>query len=169
MKQWKKESDVLVTCKHTNFGYLLKVTYQWLSKKCTCRDRAFVLYCFKNYCNKNCIFFKYLYSELQDRKSIRLHFGIGDGRHVNGTGIWWVTLAQHSDRVSKCLTFMIRVLLTFFFRSDRKIAKSEYLLRHSCLSVRLSVCNTLAPTGRMYMKFNTSVFFGILPRIFKIN
>ena len=110
--------------------------------------------------DKNCIFFKYLHSELQDRKSIRLHFGIRDGRHVNGAGIWWVTLAQHSDRVSKCLKFMIRLLLTFFKRVG-KIAKTNIcFVMPACLSVHLSAYNNLDITWRMIMKFD---YCGIFP------
>jgi hypothetical protein len=45
------------------------------------------------------------------------------------------------------------------FRRVRKIAKSDYSLRHVCLSVCLSAWNNSAPTGRIFMEFDIWVFF----------
>jgi len=53
------------------------------------------------------------------------------------------------------------------FRRVRKIAKSNYYLRHVCLSVRRSALNNSAPTGRILMKFGISLFLENLSRKFK--
>jgi len=45
------------------------------------------------------------------------------------------------------------------FRRIRGIAKGEFLLRHVRPSVRLSAWNNSAPTRRIVMKFDISVFF----------
>jgi hypothetical protein len=45
-----------------------------------------------------------------------------------------------------------------------KIAKSDYYLRHVCLSVCLSACNNSAPTGRILMKSDILVFIENLSR-----
>jgi hypothetical protein len=44
------------------------------------------------------------------------------------------------------------------FRRVRKIAKSDYYLRHVRLSVRLSAWNNSAPTGRILMKLDIEPF-----------
>jgi hypothetical protein len=41
-----------------------------------------------------------------------------------------------------------------FFRGFRKVTKSECLLGHVCLSVRLSARNNSTPTGRTVIKFD---------------
>jgi hypothetical protein len=41
----------------------------------------------------------------------------------------------------------------------RKIAKSDYYLRHIFPSVRLSAWNNSALTGRIFVKFDIWVFF----------
>jgi hypothetical protein len=58
------------------------------------------------------------------------------------------------------------------FRRVRKIAKRDYYLRHVRPSVRLSVCpheTTRAPTGRIFMKFDTWGFFEHLSRKFNFD
>jgi hypothetical protein len=54
-----------------------------------------------------------------------------------------------------------------------KIAESDDLLRHACLSVypsvRLSAWNNSAPTGQISIKFNIWVFFENLSRKFKFH
>ena len=45
-----------------------------------------------------------------------------------------------------------------FFRSVRKIAKGDYNLRHVCIPVRLPAWNKAAPTGRIFLKFDMSIF-----------
>jgi len=53
------------------------------------------------------------------------------------------------------------------FRPVRKIAKSDYYLRHVCLSVRRSALNNSAPTGRILTEFGISLFLENLSRKFK--
>jgi hypothetical protein len=55
---------------------------------------------------------------------------------------------------------------TIFMRV-RKIAKSEYWLRHVRPSVGLSKCNNSALTGSIFMKFDIPVFHENLSRKFK--
>jgi hypothetical protein len=50
------------------------------------------------------------------------------------------------------------------FRRFSKTAKSHYELRHVCPYVRLSAWNNSAPTGRIFMKIDTSEFFETLSR-----
>jgi hypothetical protein len=45
------------------------------------------------------------------------------------------------------------------FRRVHKIAKSNYKLRHACRSLRPYARNNLAPTGRIFVELNISVFF----------
>ena len=56
----------------------------------------------------------------------------------------------------------------FVFRHFREIAKRDYLLRHVCLSVRLSgrssAWNDSPPTGQNFMKFYICGFFENLSR-----
>ena len=56
-----------------------------------------------------------------------------------------------------------------FLGCFRKIAKSDYLLRHVCPSVHLTASNNSAPTGRIFMKFYVGVFFKNLARKFKFH
>jgi len=51
------------------------------------------------------------------------------------------------------------------FRRVRKVAKSDYSLRHVCPSVLLSTCNNSAPTGQIFMKFDILVFLEKLDKI----
>jgi hypothetical protein len=57
------------------------------------------------------------------------------------------------------------------FRRIRKIANSEYLLRHACPSARPSVAErtNLAPTSRIFTKSDISVFFKHLARKLKLH
>jgi hypothetical protein len=50
------------------------------------------------------------------------------------------------------------------FRRVRRIAKSDYQLRHVCPSARKS-----APTGRIFMKIYICVFFEILSRNIQVS
>ena len=50
----------------------------------------------------------------------------------------------------------LKLLGSNVFRRFRKNAKSDYQLRHVCLSVRLPAWNNSAPTGRIFMKFDIS-------------
>ena len=50
-------------------------------------------------------------------------------------------------------------LFFFFFKHFRKIAKSDYQLRHVCPSVSVSAWDDVARNGRMYMKFDILLFF----------
>ena len=50
------------------------------------------------------------------------------------------------------------VVSSTIFRGVRKIAKSDYQLRHVCPSLRLSTWKHSAPNGRIFMKFGTSIF-----------
>jgi hypothetical protein len=58
-------------------------------------------------------------------------------------------------------------------RHIHKIARSNYQLCHVrlsvCLSVHLSIWNTSAPTGWIFMKFGIWVFFGYLSRKFNVH
>ena len=45
------------------------------------------------------------------------------------------------------------------FRYIRKIAKSDYMLRHVCLIVRPPAWNNSGPIGRIVIKFDVQVFF----------
>jgi len=56
-----------------------------------------------------------------------------------------------------------------FFRSVRKIAKSDCYLRHIRPSVRLSVQNYSAPTGQSFMKTDIRVLFENQMRKFKFH
>jgi len=53
------------------------------------------------------------------------------------------------------------------FKRVRRIAKSNYWLRHACLSVRPPTWNSSAPTGRMLVKFEVLLFLENLSRKFK--
>jgi hypothetical protein len=44
-----------------------------------------------------------------------------------------------------------------FIRGVRKIEKNDYYLRHVCPSVHLLAWNNSAPTGRIFMKFDTNI------------
>ena len=55
------------------------------------------------------------------------------------------------------------------FRRVRKIAKSDYLFRHVCLSVCPSAWNNSASTGRIFMKSDVWVFFENMSRKFKFH
>jgi len=60
--------------------------------------------------------------------------------------------------------------LVLIFRRVRKIAISASQLRHVCVSVRPSARNNSAPTGRISVKSNISIFFfWNLSRKFKIH
>jgi hypothetical protein len=59
--------------------------------------------------------------------------------------------------------------LTDVLRRVRKIAKSDYYLRHTCPSVCLSAWNNSAPTGRIIVKFYIYVFFESLVGEFKFD
>jgi hypothetical protein len=73
------------------------------------------------------------------------------------------TLLSSLKLLTKVRTFPV-------FRSVRKIAKSDYQLRHVCPSVLPSAWNDTAPTGRIFMKFDIlSVFFDNLSRKFKFH
>jgi len=83
---------------------------------------------------------------------------------IHTTNVFWIP---------SCKTIY---LTTFFeekiFRPVRTIAKSDYWLRHVCLSVRpsflpsvLSASKNSAPTGRIFVKFNIWVFFENLSTI----
>ena len=50
------------------------------------------------------------------------------------------------------------ITLNYIFRHFRKIAKNDCQLS-SCLSVRPSVLNNSAPTGRIFMKFDIRAYF----------
>jgi hypothetical protein len=56
-----------------------------------------------------------------------------------------------------------------FFRCCRKIAKSDYFLRHVSLSVCPSAWSTSTVSEWIFMKFVTRVFFGNLWRKFKFH
>jgi hypothetical protein len=49
-------------------------------------------------------------------------------------------------------------------RRVRKIAKSDYYLRHICLSVRPPAWNNFARTRRIFMKFDILLFFENMSR-----
>jgi hypothetical protein len=51
-----------------------------------------------------------------------------------------------------------------FFKRLRKIAKSDYQFRHVCLSTRPN--GKRPPTGRIFMKFGTRIYFESLSRKF---
>jgi len=59
--------------------------------------------------------------------------------------------------------------LKTILRRFRKIAKSDYYFRHFCLSVHPSALNNSVPTGRIFIKFGTCVFFENLSRKFKFH
>jgi hypothetical protein len=54
-----------------------------------------------------------------------------------------------------------------FFKCFRKLAKSNYYIRHVCLSVLPSAWNNLASTGRIFIKFDIWRFFKNLSSTFK--
>ena len=51
------------------------------------------------------------------------------------------------------------ILKLWVFRGVLKFTRSNYLFRHVCPSARLSAQNNSAPTGRIIMKFDISIFF----------
>ena len=55
--------------------------------------------------------------------------------------------------------------ISVVFRRVRKVAKSDYSLRHVCPSFRLSTSNNSAPTGQIFMKFNILVFLEKIDKI----
>ena len=59
---------------------------------------------------------------------------------------------------------MLKLLGSRVFGLFRKTAKSDYQLRHVCLSVRLSAWNNSAPTGRIFVKFGMWRFFETLSK-----
>jgi hypothetical protein len=63
---------------------------------------------------------------------------------------WISWLQNYSQQVVRH-----KIFVTLYFRHVRKIAKSDYLLRHVCLSAR----NNSAPTERIFMKFGIWGFF----------
>ena len=70
------------------------------------------------------------------------------------------TAVLHDSIIILCLSFLI-FIADLFIRRVRKIAKSDYQLRHVCLSAWPSPWNNPSPTGRICMKFGIWVFFEI--------
>jgi hypothetical protein len=60
--------------------------------------------------------------------------------------------AYYLTRVLKAVTLLAAKYLVF--RHVRKIAKSDYQLRHVCPFVRPTAWNNSASTGRIFMKFD---------------
>jgi hypothetical protein len=65
-----------------------------------------------------------------------------------------------------------KIFVCLFLVALKKIAKSDYELRHVCrpsdrLSVRPSAWNNWASTGRIFIRMCISVSFANLPRKFK--
>jgi len=58
---------------------------------------------------------------------------------------------------------------TRHFRRVRKLAKSDYLLRHVCPSVRACPWNNLATSEQIFMKFDISGFLKNVLKIFKFH
>ena len=79
-------------------------------------------------------------------------------------------------RWNKHVTPQSMQIKKIIFKSVRKIAKTEYYLRHVCSSVGPSVCfsfypsawNNSASTGRIFMKLDIWVLFENLSRKFKV-
>jgi len=59
--------------------------------------------------------------------------------------------------------------LLFLLGAFAKIAARDYYVRHVCMFVCPSVHTELTPTGRIYMKCNTSEFFENLSRKLKFH
>ena len=68
--------------------------------------------------------------------------------------------AAGTVRISKCFLILRRVC---------KFVKSDYELRHIYLSGWLSAWKYSAPTGRIFMKFDVSVLFVNLLRMFRFH
>ena len=69
---------------------------------------------------------------------------------------------MHDQRNIKTINILLLELKwgtsKIYLGAFSKISKSEYHLRHACLSVCLSTWNNSAPTGRIFMKFAISGF-----------
>ena len=76
-------------------------------------------------------------------------------------GVWDPHLDRRLLRLARSagglFLLSLPTLIPYVFRRFRKIAKSDYKLRH--MSVRLSAWDKLAPTGRIIMKFDIWMFF----------
>ena len=59
-----------------------------------------------------------------------------------------------SSRIFSSLFLLRTVSYGTIFSNVRKIALSDYYLRHVCLSVRPTAWNTSGPAGRIFMKFD---------------
>ena len=60
-------------------------------------------------------------------------------------------------------------LLYIYFRSFRKIVKSDYKICQTCLSVHPSAWDNLVPTGQIFMKFHILLFSENLSKTFKFH
>ena len=71
----------------------------------------------------------------------------------------------------RCLEYPVYfsvLLLVYSLRHVRKVAKSEYSLRHICLSIQcLFAWNYWVPTERVFVKFCTGDIYSELYRKFK--
>jgi hypothetical protein len=82
------------------------------------------------------------------------------------TSLWYLPISRTD------WTYFIQyrnILELRVFRRVRKFTKSNYLLRHVCPSVRLSARNNTAPTGRIIIKFDISIFFENMSIKFKLH
>jgi len=75
--------------------------------------------------------------------------------HVRKLPYGFVFLRVRSVLVPKSLLRNLADQSRLFDMCVRKIAKTDYQLRLVSLSVCPSACNNSAPTGRIFMKFDT--------------
>ena len=100
--------------------------------------------------------------------------GAGAVLYLSKTQVW-LKRAEFVGRLFQLqLCFHVKLVTVFKFQSNkfktsflkrvRKIAKIDWISSHLCLSVCPSAWNISAPTGRIFMKFNTWVFSENLSR-----
>jgi hypothetical protein len=83
----------------------------------------------------------------------------------------WSNMNRGSKEVAVTCYQMVYLLFfrdsvtIYIFRRLRKIAKSEYDLRHVYPTVCPSTWNNSAPTGRIFMKYDIWVFFNSVEKI----